>query len=164
MSEEGKESHHHHHFPHHHHHFPHHHHHGEDQPAAVSVPVPPPEYGTFQASSQPVMGFPQPVPPPGATGAPTPEYYAHGYQAVPGYTAPDPEGRPERHHRLPCCGIGLGWFLFIIGFLLAGIPWYLAAFVLLCAQIDPREKPGYIASTIAAVLATFVLVFGLSKD
>ncbi|XP_055802470.1 60S ribosomal protein L18a-like protein [Solanum dulcamara] len=157
MSEEGKESHHHHHhLPHHHHH----HHHGEDQ---SPPPPPPPEYGTFQASSQPVMGFPQPVPPPGATGTPSPEYYAHGYQAVPGYIAPDPEGRPERQHRLPCCGIGVGWFMFIIGFLLAGIPWYLAAFVLLCAQIDPREKPGYIASTIAAVLATFVLVFGLSK-
>ncbi|MCD7458809.1 hypothetical protein HAX54_039275 [Datura stramonium] len=156
MSEDGKESHHHHH--HHHflpHHHDHHHHHGEDQPP----PPPPSEYGTFQ----PVMGFPQPVPPPGATSAPPPEYYAQGYQAVPGYIAPDPEGRPEREHRLPCCGIGLGWFLFIIGFLLAGIPWYLGAFVLLCAQIDPREKPGYIASTIAAVLAAFVLVFGLSK-
>ncbi|KAJ8527756.1 hypothetical protein K7X08_015207 [Anisodus acutangulus] len=151
MSEEGKDSHHHH-----HHFLPHHHHRhdGEDQP-----PPPHDQYGTFQ----PVMGFPQPVPPPGATWDPPPEHYAHGYQAVPGYIAPDPEGRPEREPRLPCCGIGLGWFLFIIGFVLAGIPWYLAAFVLLCAQIDPREKPGYIASTIAAVLATFVVVFGLSK-
>ncbi|XP_019267018.1 PREDICTED: 60S ribosomal protein L18a-like protein [Nicotiana attenuata] len=156
MSEDSKDSHHHHFLPH------HHHRHEGDQP-----PPPPHEYGTFQAPTsypphQPVIGFPQPVPPPGVT-ASSPEYYAHGYQAVPGYTVSDPEGRPEREHRLPCCGIGLGWFLFIIGFFLAGIPWYLAAFVLLCAQIDPREKPGYITCTIAAVLATFVLIFGLSK-
>ncbi|XP_060209422.1 large ribosomal subunit protein eL20z-like [Lycium barbarum] len=150
MSEDSKKSHLRHHLdtflPHHHHH----HHDGDDQPPPSQ---PPPEYGTF----------PQPVPPPGATGAPTPEHYAHGYQAVPGYIAPDPEGRAEREHRLPCCGIGLGWFMFIIGFLLAGIPWYLGAFVLLCAQIDPREKPGYIGCTIAAVLATFALIFGLSN-
>lgn len=38
---------------------------------------------------------------------------------------------------------------FIIGFFLAAIPWYIAAFILLCAKIDPREKPGYITCTIA---------------
>nr|XP_016444791.1 PREDICTED: 60S ribosomal protein L18a-like protein [Nicotiana tabacum] len=153
MSEEGKDSHHHHHGHHHHHH-----HHEDDQPPPP--PPPPAEYGTFQAPPQPVVGFPQPVPPPGAF-EPSPEYYARAYQVVPGYVV-DERG-PVREPRLPCCGIGLGWFLFIIGFFLAGIPWYLGAFVLLCAQIDPREKPGYITCTIAAVLATFVLIFGLSK-
>ncbi|KAL6201971.1 hypothetical protein ACLB2K_025683 [Fragaria x ananassa] len=92
-------------------------------------PPPPsaPEYGTFQGVANypppPPHGvFPQPVPPPGATDPP-PQYYAHGYQStVPGYAVA--EGRPVRERRLPCCGLGLGWCLFIIGFFLAAIPWY----------------------------------------
>lgn len=58
-------------------------HHVHDHP-------PPPPYGTFQGVANhpppPAMGFPQPVPPPGVSGAPPPQshYYAHGYQAVPG--------------------------------------------------------------------------------
>ncbi|KAF8413585.1 hypothetical protein HHK36_001576 [Tetracentron sinense] len=70
-------------------------------------------YGTFQGAatySQPAIGFPQPVPPPGATAdSAPPPYYSYGYQAVPGYAIA--EGRPIRERRLPCCGIGLGWFL-----------------------------------------------------
>lgn len=38
---------------------------------------------------------------------------------------------------------------FIIGFFFAGIPWYVGAFVLLCTIVDHREKPGYVACTIA---------------
>ncbi|KAK6124089.1 hypothetical protein DH2020_042174 [Rehmannia glutinosa] len=55
---------------------------------------PPNYYGTFQgvANYQPqapppshsVMGFPQPVPPPGYSGS-APHYYHQGYQTVPGY-------------------------------------------------------------------------------
>lgn len=56
-------------------------------------PTPPPqqqyEYGTFQGvasysqpPSQPVVGFPQPTPPPGAF-IPS-SYYPHAYQTVPG--------------------------------------------------------------------------------
>ncbi|PIM98353.1 hypothetical protein CDL12_29169 [Handroanthus impetiginosus] len=119
------------------------------------TPPPPPPYGTFQgvANHPPptAMGFPQPVPPPGASGGPPPpppsQYYAHGYQAVPGYAVA--EGRPVRERRLPCCGIGCGWFLFIIGFFLAAIPWYVAVLLLICSRIDPREKPGYVACAIA---------------
>ncbi|CAA2939499.1 60S ribosomal L18a [Olea europaea subsp. europaea] len=135
-------------------------HHNQDQP-------PPPQYGTFQGVANhpapPAIGFPQPVPPPGATGAPPPpsQYYAHAYHAVPGYAVA--EGRPVRQHRLPCCGIGIGWFLFIIGFFLAAIPWYVAALLLFCSRIDPREKPGYVASTIAAILATVAIIFGLTN-
>lgn len=61
------------------------HHHDEQQPPP---PPPPPQYGTFQGVAnypppQPAMGFPHPVPPPGASGEQ--HYYAHGYQAaVPG--------------------------------------------------------------------------------
>ncbi|KAJ9153422.1 hypothetical protein P3X46_026864 [Hevea brasiliensis] len=128
------------------------------------------QYGTFQGVAnyppphhQPVIGFPQPVPPPGATepSYPPPPYYAYAYQTVPGYAVA--EGRPVRERRLPCCGIGVGWFLFIIGFFLGAIPWYVGLFVLLCARIDPREKPGYIACTIAAVLATVAIILGVTK-
>lgn len=75
MSEEGKDS------------YRHHHQQQADQP-----PPPPPHYGTFQGVAnyppQPVIGFPQPMPPPGSSG-PSPQYYAHGYQAsVPGPPPP----------------------------------------------------------------------------
>ncbi|KAL8255164.1 hypothetical protein R6Q59_033385 [Mikania micrantha] len=121
------------------------------------------QYGTFQGvhtspppAPAPVIGFPQPVPPPGAFGGPSVNHYVHGYQAVP--------GRPIRQRRLPCCGIGTGWFLFIIGFLLAAIPWYVGAFILIRARYDHREKPGYIACLIAAILGTIAVIFGVTSD
>ena len=59
----------------------HHHQYGTFQGVAnFPPPRPPPQH-------QPAIGFPQPVPPPGATGepsAPHADYYARGYQAVPG--------------------------------------------------------------------------------
>lgn len=121
-------------------------------------------YGTFQGVHNyppppPVIGFPQPAPPPGAaTGNP----YVHGYQAVTGYAVA--EGRPVRQRRLPCCGIGIGWLLFIIGFFLAAIPWYVGAFILMCARYDHREKPGYVACLIAAIIGTIVVLFGVTSD
>ncbi|XP_072968032.1 large ribosomal subunit protein eL20z-like [Typha angustifolia] len=133
-------------------------------------------YGTFQGGvpdySRPAIGFPQPAPPPGI-GAPPMSYpppyaagavyYPHGYQAVPGYAAVA-EGRPLRMPRLPCCGIGIGWLLFIIGFFLAAIPWYVGAFILLFVRVDYREKPGFIACTIAAILAAIAIILGLTKE
>ncbi|KAB1216166.1 60S ribosomal protein L18a-like protein [Morella rubra] len=128
-----------------------------------------PQYGTFQGvlnypppPHPPVIGLPQPAPPPGATqpSAP-PAYYAQGYETVPGYAVA--EGRPVRERRLPCCGIGVGWFLFIIGFFLAAIPWYVGALFLICSRIDYREKPGYIACTVAAILATLAVILGVTK-
>ena len=61
---------------------------GKEREVAGGDPYPP-QYGTFQGVAsyppQPVIGFPQPVPPPGATAPPPPpQYYAPGYQAVPG--------------------------------------------------------------------------------
>lgn len=51
------------------------------------LPPPPPQYGTFQGVANypppPVIGFPQPVPPPGAA-EPSGPYYPHGYQTVQG--------------------------------------------------------------------------------
>uniref|UniRef100_A0A7C9DLM6 60S ribosomal protein L18a-like protein n=1 Tax=Opuntia streptacantha TaxID=393608 RepID=A0A7C9DLM6_OPUST len=154
----------------HHHHERGHHDHGESDQISPPPPPPPaiPQYGTFEGiphSPAPAMGFPQPVPPRGAMDPSN--YYAHGYQAVPGYVVA--EGTPvrerEHEHRLPCCGIGFGWFLFIIGFFLAGIPWYVGAFFLICCKrsVDQREKPGYVACTIAAVLAIIAVIFGVTR-
>ncbi|XP_060179096.1 large ribosomal subunit protein eL20z-like [Lycium barbarum] len=132
-------------------------------------------YGTFQGvanyqtitpfsqQSQAVFGFPQPIPPPGVSPVVPPNcYYPHGYQtAVEGYAVA--EGRPIREHRLPCCGMGIGRFLFISGFFLGAIPWYIGAFLLLCARLDYREKPGFIACTLAATLALIAVTLGVTK-
>lgn len=105
-------------------------------------------YGTFQGPPSyppprpPPVGFPQPAPPPGLSA------HRRGYQAV---SARDYEAgvRGHSHDRLPCCGIGFGWFLFIIGFFLGAIPWYIGALLLWCSRVDYREKPGYVACTVA---------------
>ncbi|KAI3888626.1 hypothetical protein MKW92_004791 [Papaver armeniacum] len=131
-----------------------------------SPPSAPPQYGTFQGlppsyPQQPSIGYPQPVPPPGLTGASP--YYPHGYQGIPGYAVEGTPVNEHRHRRLPICGCGVGWFLFIIGFFIAAIPWYVGAFILLCVRIDHREKPGLIACTIAAVLSAVAIVIGASS-
>ncbi|CAN7058595.1 unnamed protein product [Brassica oleracea var. botrytis] len=131
------------------------------------------QYGTFQGvsnyppprpqNSPPVTGFPQPSAPPGVYDC-APPHYAHGYQTVPVHGIA--EGRPVhvRQRRLPCCGIGLGWFLFIVGFFLGAIPWYVGMFIMIVGRrIDHREKPGYIACTIAAILATIAVILGVTK-
>ncbi|KAK8507441.1 hypothetical protein V6N13_141463 [Hibiscus sabdariffa] len=149
---------------------------GDEKNPAVVVDHQHNQYGTFQGVANyppppppqhqgPAIGFPQPVPPPGLhePSAPPPQYYSQGYQTVPGYAVA--EGRPVRERRLPCCGCGLGWFLFIIGFFLGAIPWYIGLIMLVCTRdrMDYREKPGYIACTIAAVLATIAIVLGVTK-
>ncbi|XP_047335733.1 60S ribosomal protein L18a-like protein [Impatiens glandulifera] len=134
-------------------------------------------YGTFQGVGnyppQSTIDFPKPFPPPG-TFPPPPPYYDYGVQAFPVITEPfetyaenvDPSpipGHPVKR-RLPCCGIGMGWFLFIVGFFLFGIPWYLGAIFILCSRrIDYREKPGYVSCTIAAVLVTMAIIFGATS-
>ncbi|KAK4259230.1 hypothetical protein QN277_005582 [Acacia crassicarpa] len=117
-----------------------------------AAPPPPP-----QRQPQPVVGFPQPVPPPAPYGG----NYFQGYQTVPGYVVA--EGTPMREHRLPCCGLGLGWFLFIAGFFLGGIPWYAGTLVLLCVQMDYREKPGLVACTVASIIAIIAVTFGVTN-
>ncbi|KAG6416686.1 hypothetical protein SASPL_124121 [Salvia splendens] len=129
--------------------------------AAQSSPPPPNYYyGTFQgvANYQPqpdysVIGIPQPVPP-SAISAHPPHYYPPGYHAVPGHVVAH---GPFREERLPCFGVGLGWLLFITGFFLGAIPWYIGAFLLLCVRMDYREKPGLIACGIAALLAALAV-------
>ncbi|KAL3741514.1 hypothetical protein ACJRO7_017048 [Eucalyptus globulus] len=118
-------------------------------------PPPPPQ----PQLPQPVIGFPQPAPPPGSPGYP--QCYHYGYQTVGGYAVV--EGTPIREPRLPCCGIGIGWFLFLIGFFLGGIPWYLGAFLLICTCPDRREKPGYVACAIASFLAVLAVTVGATR-
>ncbi|KAE9585106.1 hypothetical protein Lalb_Chr25g0285501 [Lupinus albus] len=148
------------------------HHHHQPPPLSYPQPYPPPQYGTFQGVSNypppppdlhPAIGFPQPAPPHGFTNQspPPPPYYTHGYQAVPGYAVA--EGRPVSERRLPFCGLGCGWFLFMFGFLLAGIPWYVGAILMLCSRVDYREKPGYVACIVAAVLYAIAIIFGVTK-
>ncbi|XP_048333010.2 large ribosomal subunit protein eL20 isoform X2 [Ziziphus jujuba] len=119
-------------------------HYGTFQGVANYPPPPPP---VSQPPPQPVVGFPQPVPPIGATAHPSYPHHYVGYQTVTGYAVV--EGRPVRERRLPCCGLGVGWLLFLTGFFLGGIPWYIGTFIILCVRVDHREKPGYVACTIA---------------
>ncbi|RID48329.1 hypothetical protein BRARA_I04849 [Brassica rapa] len=110
-----------------------------------------------------VSNYPQPSPPPRVYDSSAP-HYVHGYHSVPVYGIA--EGRPVtvRQRRLSCCGIGLGWFLFIVGFFLGGIPWYVGMGIMIVGRrVDHREKPGYIACTIAAILATIAVILGVSK-
>ncbi|KVH89293.1 60S ribosomal protein L18a-like protein [Cynara cardunculus var. scolymus] len=142
------------------------------QPSAPPQPQPPYYYGTFQGvvnhqqpypppppTYQPSLGFPQPSPP---TNIHINPYYAHGYQTVPGFVVA--AGTPVVIERsLPCCGCGIGWFLFFIGFLFGAIPWYIGAFILLCVRVDYREKPGLVACTIAAFLAMIAVGLGVRR-
>lgn len=68
------------------------------------------------------------------------------------------EGIPVGVPRLPFCGIGVGWALFIAGFFLAAIPWYIGLFILLFVAQDYREKPGLVACTIAAALVAMPFI------
>ncbi|KDP37962.1 hypothetical protein JCGZ_04605 [Jatropha curcas] len=120
---------------------------------SVSQPAPPPPPHT-------VVGFPQPIAPHGSIA--NPQYFPHGYNSfATGYAVI--EGRPVREHRLPCCGLGMGWFLFIVGFFLGGIPWYVGTFIVLCVQVDYREKAGYVACAIASILAMIAVTLGVTK-
>ncbi|KAI3709875.1 hypothetical protein L2E82_39643 [Cichorium intybus] len=147
---------------------------GDHQPSAPSQPHPSYYYGTFQGVAnhqqpyppppptyQPPVGFPQPSPPPNIHIHHP--YYAHGYQTVPGIVVA--AGTPVVIDRgpLPCCGCGVGWFLFVIGFFFGAIPWYIGAFILAFVRTDRREKPGLVACTIAAILAVIAVGLGVRR-
>ncbi|XP_066352947.1 large ribosomal subunit protein eL20z-like isoform X2 [Miscanthus floridulus] len=68
------------------------------------------------------------------------------------------EGVPVREPPLPFCGVGVGWFLFLLGFFLAAIPWYAGAFLLFFVALDHREKPGLIACTVAGIFALVAFI------
>ncbi|OEL18301.1 hypothetical protein BAE44_0020680 [Dichanthelium oligosanthes] len=117
-------------------------------PSAPAPNPPPyhyPQYGTFPPPSQtpPVVGAAYHASPIGFGG--------QGVVAVPCAVQQQVfvEGVPVRQPPLPFCGIGIGWFLFLLGFFLAAIPWYAGAFLLFFVALDYREKAGLIACTIA---------------
>jgi len=96
----------------HHHHERGHHDHGESDQFSPPPPPPPaiPQYGTFEGiphSPSPAMGFPQPVPPRGAMDPSN--YYAHGYQAVPGF----PISLTPNFDRFGVFGLLLGTLIFL---------------------------------------------------
>jgi hypothetical protein len=62
---------------------------------------------------------------------------------------------------LPCCGCGVGWCCFLMGFILP-LFWYYGTFLFLGqCQNDPRERPGLAACAIAALVNTVALALAL---
>uniref|UniRef100_A0A7N0VG29 60S ribosomal protein L18a-like protein n=1 Tax=Kalanchoe fedtschenkoi TaxID=63787 RepID=A0A7N0VG29_KALFE len=129
-------------------------------------PPPPPTFqgvATYPPPPPHAGGFPQPAPPPAAAypPPPPPQYYPQP-QPVPGYAME--EGRPAVERRHLCCGCGLGWVLFIMGFFFGAIPWYVGTLILIFSRrrLDYREKPGYVACAIAAVVGTIIIVISVS--
>uniref|UniRef100_A0ACD5VFQ3 Uncharacterized protein n=1 Tax=Avena sativa TaxID=4498 RepID=A0ACD5VFQ3_AVESA len=110
--------------------------------------------------SAPPLEPSKPLPPQAASTEPAPLAYPLEQ------SKPMPEGaqdfeagvRGQRYDRLPCCGLGIGWVLFIIGFFLGAIPWYAGAIMLCFYRGDHREKPGLIACAVAAVIGTILII------
>ncbi|KMZ62094.1 hypothetical protein ZOSMA_48G00130 [Zostera marina] len=136
--------------------------------------APPPVNGTipeqFLHHQQPppivAPSYPYPVPPE------QPPYHVVqvGYQSYGCPVAPPTvmtDGVPlklvrVRERSLPCCGLGLGWALFIAGFFLAAVPWYVGTVILFFVVIDHREKAGLVACTVGAALAAITTILGMS--
>jgi len=129
------------------------------QPPSAPAPSPLPDHhhhdGTFPPPSQP--------PPVGGAAYHASSQIGFGSQGVvafPGTVQQQifVEGVPVQEPTLPFCGIGIGWFLFLLGFFLAAIPWYAGAFLLFFVALDHREKPGLIACTIVGIFALVPLI------
>uniref|UniRef100_A0ACD6AIK0 Uncharacterized protein n=1 Tax=Avena sativa TaxID=4498 RepID=A0ACD6AIK0_AVESA len=102
--------------------------------------------------------FPPPPPPPVAAAAYNHSLNGCGAECVVAFPCTVQqqvfaEGLPVREPRLPFFGVGIGWVLFLLGFFLAAIPWYIGAFLLFFVALDHREKSGLIACTIAGIFA-----------
>jgi len=59
---------------------------------------------------------------------------------------------------LPCCGCGIGWFSFLVGFIFP-LLWYYGSirFFWTQRQNDPTARPGLAACAIAALVSTVAL-------
>ncbi|PKA46589.1 60S ribosomal protein L18a-1 [Apostasia shenzhenica] len=132
-------------------------------PTAAPLPAAPLPCSPCNFQQQPQEG---PAPFPGHVAVPV------GYQLIPCAVVAEgvPVGVPPR---LPCCGIGIGWafnldlvscleskivegvvfrikmLVIMARFLLAAVPWYVGALILLTGALDYREKPGLVACTVA---------------
>ncbi|XP_047308234.1 60S ribosomal protein L18a-like protein [Impatiens glandulifera] len=130
-------------------------------------PPPPPPYDpvTFQGvanyynppQSSSHVSIDLSPPPHVAAGNLSPYYNSLGYQSIPDYIVDEARYQPQ--HPLPCCGLGIGWLLFLLGFFFGAIPWYIGTFMLICINVDNREKPGLIACFIAVIIAVFLITF-----
>jgi len=123
------------------------------KPGGVNYP-PQQATGAADYPPKPVTGFPEPGPPP-----------VTAYPPPPGPGYPVSEGAPAaRERELPCCGLGWGWILFILGFILGIIPWYIGAIMLLCYKREnyKREKVGFIFCAVFAVIGTVLIVVSLT--
>ncbi|KAL2341145.1 hypothetical protein Fmac_009085 [Flemingia macrophylla] len=116
-----------------------------------------PYYGTFQGVTN---CYPHNQHPYSPSIVPYAHYQQQGYHVPEVYVVA--ERRPIREHRLPCCGFGIGWFLFISGWFLGGVPWYVGTFILMFVQMDCREKPGLIACAIASFVTLIVVTLGVT--
>ncbi|CAN1845280.1 60S ribosomal protein L18a-like protein [Linum perenne] len=118
-------------------------------------------------NGSPAMGYPYPHPQQYQSGehqsssTVTANVYMGSASAIPVSMSPVVivEGPPA----LPCCGIGFGWFLFIMGFIF-GLPWYIGAGALLCSKYDRRERPGYIACAVLAVIFTVLIIISSTRS
>ncbi|CAN0899874.1 60S ribosomal protein L18a-like protein [Linum grandiflorum] len=64
--------------------------------------------------------------------------------------------------QLPCCGIGIGWSLFMLGFIFPFV--WIGGGLLLCTKYNRQEKPGYIAcSVLVGILVSFPLILLLTQ-
>lgn len=65
----------------------------------------------------------------------------------------------------PCSGLGIQWMCFIVGWILWPL-WTVAAVVWCCSpkwRHDPREKAGFVANCIMAVVFWVVLIAVVSR-
>ncbi|KAJ9185313.1 hypothetical protein P3X46_004962 [Hevea brasiliensis] len=111
----------------------------------------------FVINNEPSAPPPPPPPPPPITVVNTNVY------VNPGEHVTEIQKSSTAPRRLPCCGIGVGWFLFMVGWFLCGIPWYAGAIILLCSKVDPRERPGYIGCSILALVITVIVIILAAK-
>ncbi|CAK9232724.1 unnamed protein product [Sphagnum troendelagicum] len=127
-------------------------------------------YGTFQGPP-PFVQQPQTADPERGSYYPPIADYPRVAEGVPlsGNYGYHQGGHHERHRRrrccrhrqdpngLPFCGLGYGWFLFLLGFVFIGVPWYVGTFIFCCLTHDYRERSGLAACAIAAIV---VLLLG----
>ncbi|CAN1218225.1 60S ribosomal protein L18a-like protein [Linum perenne] len=63
---------------------------------------------------------------------------------------------------LPCCGCGIGWFSFLLGFV-CPVLWYVSTILYFGSYYhkDPRERSGLAACAIAALVCTIAVAISL---
>ncbi|KAK3164081.1 hypothetical protein QOZ80_1AG0012430 [Eleusine coracana subsp. coracana] len=94
------------------------------------------------------------------------DQFCHCQECLGKYTLLRDEENPRLaifERRLPCCGCGIGWSSFLLGFLCPLI-WYFPAILYCCKYYnkDPRERPGLAASAVAALIFTILAIIALA--